>query len=154
MKVILTVLGLLLVVSCSDHRAKMLSADDSTEFYGVKITDQEEKQLLGNSTLYFDFDRTAVVPDDLMVVFAHARKLINQPSAKILITGHTDERGSAGYNVSLGENRAKSIRDLLILKGVDSSQITTVSYGKDQPVSYGHDELSWSKNRRAELVYE
>ena len=154
MKVLLIVISMFLLISCSNNRGNIYAANDSSEFYGVAVSDQEENQLLANRTLYFDFDRTAVMPDDLMVVFAHARKLINKPSSKLLISGHTDERGSAGYNVSLGENRAKSVRDLLILKGVDPEQVSIVSYGKDKPAFYGHDENSWSQNRRAELEYE
>jgi len=70
------------------------------------------------------------------------------------VDGHTDERGSAEYNIGLGERRAKSVIRFLEFKGVRSDRLVSVSYGKEKPASVGHKEDSWRLNRRAELAYE
>ncbi|SVC52718.1 uncharacterized protein METZ01_LOCUS305572, partial [marine metagenome] len=63
--------------------------------------------------------------------------------------GHCDERGTREYNLALGERRANAVADILVLNGVASSRITTVSYGEEKPTAYGSTESSWAKNRRA-----
>lgn len=72
----------------------------------------------------------------------------------MLIQGNTDERGTSEYNLALGEKRAEAVRRELTLLGVSDSQIEAVSLGKEKPVALGHDEASWAKNRRADLVYQ
>ena len=70
----------------------------------------------------------------------------------IQIEGHTDERGGHQYNLALGENRARVVQDYLVALGVSAANIAIISYGKEKPISYGHDEGSWSRNRRANFV--
>jgi peptidoglycan-associated lipoprotein len=65
----------------------------------------------------------------------------------VLIEGHCDERGTAEYNLALGERRAKSAMNYLIANGIEASRITTISYGKERPVCTEHKESCWSKNR-------
>ena len=71
---------------------------------------------------------------------------------KVVIEGHADERGSREYNVGLGERRAQTVRRMLLLNGVAPDQISTVSYGEEQPIEFGSNESSYTKNRRVELV--
>ena len=85
---------------------------------------------------------------------AQGMYLKNHPKARVLIAGHTDERGSREYNIALGERRANSLRALLSDMGVTSQQMRVVSYGKERPANFGHDEASHLQNRRAELTYE
>lgn len=73
-------------------------------------------------------------------------------SYNLLIEGHCDERGTEQYNLALGDRRANSAKDYLVTLGVDASRIRTVSYGEERPFESGHDESSWSQNRRAHLV--
>ena len=77
---------------------------------------------------------------------------LQQGSAQIIIAGFTDERGTAEYNRALGERRALAAREALLGLGVDGASVQTISYGKDKPLDPGHDEVAWSKNRRAEFV--
>jgi peptidoglycan-associated lipoprotein len=70
----------------------------------------------------------------------------------VVIEGHCDERGSREYNLALGERRALAVRAYLVGLGIDATRLQTKSYGEEQPVAMGHDESSWSRNRRAEFV--
>jgi peptidoglycan-associated lipoprotein len=70
----------------------------------------------------------------------------------LLIEGHCDERGTEQYNLALGDKRANSAKDFMVTLGVDASRIRTVSYGEERPFEEGHDDSSWSQNRRAHLV--
>jgi peptidoglycan-associated lipoprotein len=71
---------------------------------------------------------------------------------KLLIEGHCDERGTEQYNLALGDRRANTAKDYLTTLGIDASRIRTVSYGEERPFEEGHDDSSWSQNRRAHLV--
>jgi peptidoglycan-associated lipoprotein len=81
-----------------------------------------------------------------------SEKLKSDPSAKLLIEGHCDERGTEEYNRALGERRALALREALAAAGIDASNVRTISYGKDKPADPGHDESAWSKNRRGEFI--
>ena len=79
----------------------------------------------------------------------HVAKIIKKEGLSVRIEGHCDERGTREYNLALGENRAKTVAELLVINGVSSSKISTVSYGEEKPVASGSNENSWSQNRRA-----
>ena len=113
----------------------------------------DPNNLLSQRVVYFNYDSSEVRDEDLSVVEAHARYLINTPSAGILLEGHADERGSREYNVALGERRALAVTEIMQLLGVPASQIRTVSYGEERPAVEGSNETSWQRNRRVELVY-
>jgi len=82
---------------------------------------------------------------------ADAKLLRDQADLAVRIEGHCDERGTVEYNMSLGEKRADAVRDYLVNAGVTATRLSTISYGKERPLSDGHDESAWSKNRRAEF---
>ncbi len=71
---------------------------------------------------------------------------------KVQVEGHCDERGGVQYNLALGENRAKAVKEYLSGLGVESGRVTTISYGKERPVAFGHDEEAWGQNRRGNFV--
>lgn len=127
---------------------------DSTRFYGEHISSGREAELLSQDTYYFGYDMYDISPEDRLSIYAHAKKIIENPRIRVRIEGNTDERGSREYNVALGERRAKAVANMLMMKGVPHHQIHTVSYGKEKPVSLGHDESAWKENRRATIVYE
>ena len=102
---------------------------------------------------YFDFDKAVLRPDALALLELHASFLRDNPDKRVLIEGHTDERGTREYNLALGERRADSVRTFLVSSGVRRGQIETVSYGEERPIDPGHTESAWAKNRRAEVVY-
>ena len=104
--------------------------------------------------IYFDLDSSEVHPDDRIVVEAHAQLLARDANAEVVLEGHADERGSREYNVALGERRANRVRDMLRLLGVADHQVRTLSYGEELPAVIGHEEESWSRNRRVEFAYD
>ncbi|HXF49593.1 MAG TPA: peptidoglycan-associated lipoprotein Pal [Verrucomicrobiae bacterium] len=112
----------------------------------------EEPTPSGFQKIYFDFDRYYIRDDAKSALEQNARVLKANPNMRILIEGHCDERGTVEYNLALGERRAAAARQYLMDLGIDGSRISTVSYGKERPVAFGHDETSWQQNRRAEFV--
>ena len=108
---------------------------------------------LAKRTFYFKFDSSDVAKKYMPILQAHATYLINHASAHVRLEGNTDERGTREYNLALGERRSQAIKQILVLDGAPQSQITTVSYGEENPVCTQHDEQCWAKNRRVNLVY-
>jgi peptidoglycan-associated lipoprotein len=100
-------------------------------------------------TIYFDFDKSDVRPDQVSRLEADASWLKQHRGVKFTIEGDCDERGSAEYNLGLGDRRANSVKEFLIKEGVDSSSINTISYGKERPVCREATEECYQKNRRA-----
>jgi peptidoglycan-associated lipoprotein len=121
------------------------------EMFLQKSLDQinREKPL---GTIYFDYDRALVRDDARAVLDGNAAWLKKFRTAKILVEGHCDERGTEEYNLALGEKRAKSAQDYLLSMGIASDRIKIISYGKSQPINPGHDESAWQMNRRAQFV--
>lgn len=105
------------------------------------------------TVFYFDFDKAVVKAEGFEDLSAHAKYLNANPQARVVLEGHADERGTREYNMALGERRAKAVSRFLTVQGAASSQIEVVSYGEERPAVMGHDESSWSKNRRVELKY-
>jgi peptidoglycan-associated lipoprotein len=121
------------------------------EMFLQKSLDQinREKPL---GTVYFDYDRALIRDDAKPVLDGNAAWLGKFKTAKILIEGHCDERGTEEYNLALGEKRAKSTQDYLLSLGVSADRIKIISYGKSQPINPGHDESAWQMNRRAQFL--
>lgn len=105
------------------------------------------------SVVYFDFDQYDIKPEFRETVLAHAAYLSKNPSSKVTVEGHCDERGTPEYNIGLGDRRAGAVRQLLKLQGVADKQIEMISFGEMRPVALGHDENSWWQNRRAVFIY-
>lgn len=103
-------------------------------------------------SVYYEFDKYDVKPEYRTLVESHARWLKANPQAKLVIEGNADERGSREYNVALGQRRAESVTKMLMLLGAKADQIEAVSWGEEKPRSGGHDESSWSENRRADFA--
>jgi len=101
---------------------------------------------------YFDFDSSDLKPESKDVVAAWARYLTANPTAKAQLQGNTDERGTREYNISLGERRSAAVGAALQSAGVAAGQLELTSNGEEKPVATGHDEASWSQNRRVEIV--
>jgi len=103
--------------------------------------------------VYFDYDSFVIKPEFQTLVEIHANYIKSDKSRKVVIEGHTDERGGREYNLALGQKRAEAVRRALGLLGVVDSQVEAVSFGKEKPLVQGNDEAVWSKNRRAEISY-
>ena len=102
------------------------------------------------TVLYFDFDRSTLRPEARAALTAHADRL-KRNNDVVTVVGHSDERGSEDYNMSLGKRRANAVRDFLISLGVDARQIQTLSYGEAHPKVAGSFESAWEQNRRVEI---
>jgi peptidoglycan-associated lipoprotein len=102
--------------------------------------------------IHFDFDKSFIREDAKPALQKVAEALKKSPGASIIIEGHCDERGTAEYNMALGERRATSTKNYLVSLGVKSGALSTVSFGKEKPVDPGHNEAAWAKNRRAHFV--
>ena len=101
---------------------------------------------------FFDYDSADLTPEAQKSLDADAAIMGKYPTWIVTIEGHTDERGTAEYNLALGERRAAAARVYLVSLGVGASRLRTVSYGKEFPFDPGHDDSAWSKNRRAHFV--
>jgi peptidoglycan-associated lipoprotein len=102
--------------------------------------------------VYFEVDSSDVNPQGQQVLQENADLMRKNPSWQVTIEGHCDERGTAEYNLALGERRALAARAYLVSLGIPAERVRTVSYGKEFPFEQGHDEAAWSKNRRAHFV--
>jgi peptidoglycan-associated lipoprotein len=102
--------------------------------------------------LFFDLDSFDVSPEGQQVLQANAKVLKQYPTWQVTIEGHCDERGTAEYNLALGERRALAAKTYLVSLGIPADKVRTVSYGKEFPFDPGHDDNAWSKNRRAHFV--
>lgn len=111
------------------------------------------QHLLDTLTVYFDYDSSEISPQYRDVVIAHGEYLARNADVTVTVEGHCDERGSREYNIALGERRANTVKQLLMAQGAAERQVVTISYGEERPSVEGSDEMVWSKNRRAEMVY-
>jgi peptidoglycan-associated lipoprotein len=102
--------------------------------------------------IYFDYDKSDIRPDAVPVLQANAEWLRAHPKANIVIEGHCDERGSAEYNLGLGDRRATAGKEYLVSLGIDGNRIRTISYGKEKPVCTEHNENCWQQNRHDHSV--
>lgn len=102
--------------------------------------------------VYFDYDSAIMRGGEEAKLQAVAEHLRGNQGATLVVEGHCDERGSNEYNLSLGDRRAMAVRAYLVGLGIDGSRVNTKSLGEEMPAAMGHDEASWSQNRRAEFV--
>jgi peptidoglycan-associated lipoprotein len=121
------------------------------------VTRARIDQLLAKiSDAYFDYDRAALRSDALKALEGDSTELRNilkdYPDYKLTIEGYCDERGSAEYNIALGDKRAQAAKDYLVQVGIPSAQLNVVSYGKEREVCTEHDEACWQRNRRIHIV--
>jgi len=114
---------------------------------------KDPNNILSKRSIYFDYDKFEVKDEFRSLVEAHAKFLRENPSAKMLIQGNADERGSREYNVGLGQRRSDGVKKMLILLGAKENQIESVSLGEEKPQAEGHSEDAWSKNRRSDILY-
>jgi peptidoglycan-associated lipoprotein len=114
---------------------------------------RDPNNILSRRSIYYDLDQFSVKDQYRDLVEAHAKYLRANPQAKMLIQGNTDERGSREYNIGLGQRRSDGVKRMMLLLGVREDQIESVSLGEEKPADAGHDETSWSKNRRSDILY-
>jgi peptidoglycan-associated lipoprotein len=177
-KLIFSMIALAVLAGCASQDAKELpgaAVEDRKPVSGEvkppgkpatepKVTPVESKpiganalkdpsNILSKRSIYYDYDGAVVKDEFKPLVTAHARYLTQNRSARMVIQGNTDERGSREYNLALGQRRADSVKQMMMLLGVQESQIETVSFGEEKPRAAGKDEASFSENRRSDIVY-
>jgi len=112
----------------------------------------KDAEALKAQTVHFDFDSSVIKASEKPKVAAVADYLKANKGKAVLVEGNCDERGTEGYNMSLGERRALAVREELLRLGIGATEVDTTSYGKDRPVDPGHDESAWKKNRRDDFI--
>lgn len=144
----------------SNQAAVEQTTTDTVEVATMTPEQQAEEQLRQKyealrqeQIIYFDFDKATVESKYADLLRAHAEFLVKNPSVKVLIEGHADERGTPEYNIALGEHRGQAVEKYLQSLGVSASQMSVVSYGEEKPMVKTRTEAAFAKNRRAVLVY-
>lgn len=102
--------------------------------------------------IHFDYDRSNIRPEDRQILSGHTDYLLKNNNVKIVIEGNCDERGTAEYNLALGNRRAQEAKKFLVNSGVNPKRIETISYGMERPLDPAHNEEAWAKNRRDRFV--
>ena len=170
--------GLLSITACSKramHTEQMAEETDpvmeekATEHKQVAVAEEQDDaaqtvaveepqnvnvatQVFDNEDIYFDFDSSVLKDAAKNSLIRKAEWFRINPDASIIIEGHCDERGTSAYNIALGDRRAQSAKAFFVDLGIDTKQISTVSYGEERPVDVSKTEEAWAKNRRAHFV--
>jgi len=137
--------------NADDSNAQAYGTDDSATSGFSQLDDPQSP--LSVRVIYFEYDSSEIRSEYRSAIEAHSAYLSQNADTTITLEGHADERGSREYNLALGERRAQSIKQQMLLLGASSSQIRLVSYGEERPEVDGHDEASWQQNRRVEILY-
>ena len=121
---------------------------------GVQVPGIDSQQPANMARIvYFDYDSFEIRAEFTRALEANAAYLKANPSRRVALEGHTDERGGREYNLALGQKRAEAVRRALQLLGVSESQMEAVSFGEEKPAAFGLDEESYAQNRRVEITY-
>mgnify|MGYP006113163507 FL=1 len=137
----------------ADAEAAQQAADNAVaQVAAQKQQAQKAAQALAH-IIYFDFDQSTIKPEFRTALNSHAAYLRQNLSARIVLEGHADERGTREYNIALGERRGNAVSRYLVVQGVSIEAIEVVSFGEERPVNSGSESASLSENRRVEVRY-
>ena len=137
----------------ADAEAAQQAADNAVaQVAAQKQQAQKAAQALAH-IIYFDFDQSTIKPEFRTALNSHAAYLRQNHSARIVLEGHADERGTREYNIALGERRGNAVSRYLVVQGVSIEAIEVVSFGEERPVNSGSESASLSENRRVEVRY-
>jgi len=157
--VLLALLGVVLVAAgCKKNDVQPTSDNNNgAATTAGSGTDSQEPTFRGDTqahpslqTVFFDFDKSDLSDASMSILKANAQWLLDNPTIKVVVQGNTDSRGTAEYNLSLGQRRATAVRQIYIQLGVSGDRIATISYGKENPVDPTDNDAAWAKNRRAD----
>ncbi len=155
---VVLVLGLSLT-GCSKKASDTAQQGSGTEGAGASESlDTADSGIMEGRTsgpmvpVYFEFDSSKVTGEQVQRIQTNADFLKKNPGITIRIEGNCDSRGTQEYNLALGERRAQSAKSSLLQQGVGAERMTTVSFGEEKLLLFGHDELSWAQNRRDDFV--
>jgi peptidoglycan-associated lipoprotein len=133
------------------RKAANPSSQDSDGGMKEEVTPESANKFM---TVYFAYNQYNLDSEAKAALDANLQKIKEAGDMKIRIEGNCDERGSAEYNLALGERRANAVKKYLVSRGLKKSKVSTISFGKERPLDPGHDESAWAKNRRAETTVE
>jgi peptidoglycan-associated lipoprotein len=153
---IAVLIGMLGLVGCASKPQQAPAPDTGSEWTEAPQPEEPAPEPVRVTkveleTIYFDFDRFDIRADARPVLRANAAG-VSDISGSVTVEGHCDERGSAEYNLALGERRANAVKRYLVDLGVSSSKLRTVSFGEERSAVQGHDESAWRYNRRADFA--
>ena len=154
-------LNFLIVIIFLSSCSSMNVTQEKVNSGGVKTVDAtsinneniryDSMAVFANATIYFEFDKSNLTSKSIQTLKSTVNALNENSSIQITLAGHADERGTREYNLALGQRRAETVSDYLVLNGISNSRITVKSYGEERPAVSGQDEKSYSKNRRVEI---
>jgi peptidoglycan-associated lipoprotein len=150
---------ILFVSACSTVKlddANNVAAVNANSSSSYDPISDPKSSVYGKRSIYFEFDSYTVDPKYVSTISAHAAYLKSLPRQKLsmIIQGNTDDRGTAEYNLALGQKRSEAVKKALLAQGVGESQIEAVSLGKEKPVNSAQTEAAFKENRRADFVYQ
>lgn len=168
-KIVISIVLMNLLAACASQKPQETTAAPATPATPVAATVpatataaaaktavdplNDPTSILAGRSVYYPFDVAAVQDADKPLVQAHAEYLSKNAARNVRLEGNCDERGSNEYNLALGQRRADGVMKMLELGGAKASQLDSVSYGEEKPKATGHEESSWSQNRRTDLNY-
>lgn len=145
-------------VISADYEGDDPSLDDGSATSGLEgegglaVGSLDDVIAQSGNVVYFDYNSAEIRDDSIPLIMAAAESLSTNPTAQLRLEGHADERGTREFNLALGEQRAQTVRDLIMLQGVSGNQLDIISYGEEKPVVTGSGEESWQQNRRVEII--
>ncbi|MHB1514984.1 MAG: peptidoglycan-associated lipoprotein Pal [Acidiferrobacteraceae bacterium] len=159
----MVVLALFLAATgCAGHKGVRPSSgpngtSSGTGTSGVSQSGVSGQALPFNSfshTVHFAFNSSTISGVNKKIVKENANYMLAHPNKHVRLEGNTDERGTQEYNLALGWRRARSVKSMMEVLGVPANRMSTISYGKDRPVAFGHNRAAWAKNRRVDFDYK
>jgi len=135
-----------LLAACSSHSDTATSSNATSGSAGLASRDPLAG---GGDKIFFDFDQSVVRDDARSTLDNQAAWLTGNPTVNVQIAGDCDDRGTEEYNIALGNRRAFAAESYLAAKGVPAARMSTISYGKDRPISPGDTDEAWAQNRNA-----
>jgi peptidoglycan-associated lipoprotein len=159
LKVMPLVILVLVVSACSsvklDDTNGVATVNAGSSLSYDPISDPKSS-VYGKRSIYFEFDSYTLDPKYASTISAHASylKSFQRQKASVIIQGNTDDRGTAEYNLALGQKRSEAVKKALIAQGVSESQVEAVSFGKEKPANPAQTEEAFKENRRADFVYQ
>ncbi|AOW47358.1 peptidoglycan-associated lipoprotein Pal [Acetobacter ascendens] len=151
---VVAALGMVALLSACAHDNANTGASNSAATTQPTISGPvpgSEADLVANvgDRVFYDLNKSGLRDDAKDTLQKQADWLAKYPQVNVEVAGNCDDRGTEEYNIALGQRRANAARDYLVAKGVASSRISTISYGKDRPTALGDDEDAWAQNRNA-----
>ena len=159
---IVVVFALTIFTGCAEKKAVVTEGtaqEQATPAQSAATTKEQSAKVEPAATaetavkdIFFEFDKSNISPDAREILKANADFLLKNGNSKVVIEGHCDERGTAEYNMALGQRRAQETKKYLVNLGIKEPRIKTISYGEERPLDPGHNEDAWARNRRAHFA--